>query len=135
MHVFRFIKLLVTLIVASTITNVSQAQFSTDAQWIPQGANCLVLVNGERIFESDLAKRENWADVNSGSFERGTSIVPPNVNRMLLATQLDLMYMHPIWTVAVLADDHQKFDLPDIAKARTATLDSSRSASGAAFAQ
>lgn len=124
MRALRFTMLLIVAIVASTITNVSQAQFSTDAHWIPQGANCLVLVNGERIFESDLAKRENWADLNSGSFERGTSLVPPNVNRMLLATQLDLAYMHPIWTVAVLADDHQKFDLSAIAKARKATLDS-----------
>ena len=119
---FRLRGLLVLVAVLLT-PRVCPAQFSDDARWVPSGANCVVLVSGERIFSSELAKNQSWSDINAGAFDRGTSVLPPKVERMVVASQFDLSYLTPIWTVSVISLD-SKFGLSDIAAKRNRPLDS-----------
>jgi hypothetical protein len=123
MSALRIQILLVVLVLSPSLSQVCRAQFSADATWIPRGANCVVLIGGEKIFTSELAKKEDWADVNKGSFERGTSVIPPNIDRMLVATQFDLKYLQPVWTVTVLAKSKEDFDLAKISSTVDRPLD------------
>lgn len=123
MQAVRFPVLLGVAFCCIAFASPASAQFSADSKWVPQGANCLVLIEGDRIFASGIAKKENWADAGKGAFEMGTSVVPPGVSRVLVATQLDLQYMQPIWTTTVLADSSGQFKLADIASSHHRTMD------------
>jgi hypothetical protein len=91
------------LLVAWTAAPVN-AQFAPNSKWIPDHANTLVLINADQIFSSALATRENWSAAGTGAFQRGHSIVPPGVGKVMLASQLDLEYLEPVWTVGLFAD-------------------------------
>ncbi len=99
-RLIRFVGLWLSVI-ATTLP--VHAQFGLDAKWVPEHANTMVLINADRIFSSNLAVKENWAAAGAGAFERGLSIVPPGVGRVLLASQVDLEFFEPIWTVGIFA--------------------------------
>lgn len=113
---------LMTVLALSPL-NIGFAQFSKESKWIPGGANCVVLVNGERIFNSQLAQKENWQEVGQGAFERGTSVVPPQVDQMMIASQFDLAFMQPVWTVSVLTPSNPDIDVAKLAAAKNRATD------------
>lgn len=118
----RFCGVLVFAFLLSAVPKLCQGQFAEDAKWIPPNANCVVLVSGERLFSSQLAQKEDWASRNSGAFQRGTSVIPPNVNRLTIASQFDLTYLQPIWTVMVMKPE-SGVDLEAVASKNNLTLD------------
>ncbi len=92
------------------------AQFSADSKWVPDQANCLVLINPSRIFSSPLAVRENWAASQVRAFERGLSIVPTDKGRVMLASQVDYASMGVVWTVGIFYDETSSINLQSIAQ-------------------
>ncbi|MBX3418440.1 MAG: hypothetical protein KF851_12620 [Pirellulaceae bacterium] len=90
------------LLICTSIAPVN-AQFELEAKWVPDHANTLVLINADQIFGSAIATKENWAATGAGAYERGLSIVPPGVGKVMLASQIDLEYLEPIWTIGVFA--------------------------------
>lgn len=93
-----------------------QGQFAEDAKWIPPHANCVVLVSGDRVFSSPLAEKEGWASLDKSAFERGTSVIPPEVSRLTIASQFDLSYLRPIWTVMVVKPEDDNVSLETVAE-------------------
>ncbi len=93
----------------------SLAQFATDARWAPLHTNLLVLINSKRVFESEVAKKERAADASRAAFDAGLSIVSPNVDRLMIASNVDFEAMQTLWTSAVGSRESKKFDLTEIA--------------------
>jgi hypothetical protein len=108
---------------AGLLASQGRAQFAEDARWVPRGANCLVLVSGERLFASPLAQAEGWADQATLAFRQGTSLVPAGIDRMLVATQYDLHNLEPIWSAVVLADSNPEMQVERLAAKRQRELD------------
>lgn len=69
---------------------------------IPGQANVAVLVNAERVFQSEIAKTEGWQEQRGKRFESGLTFLPPKVTRAVIASQVDLEVFRPMWDVAVL---------------------------------
>ncbi len=114
--------LLSGLAVALTPATV-QAQFENDARWAPAQTNLLVLVNSGRIFESALARKERAAEKSRAAFQSGVSIISPDVDRLLIASHVDLEVMHTLWTAAVFSRTKNRFDLNEIANRSGASVD------------
>jgi hypothetical protein len=99
------------------------AQFESDARWAPPQTNLLVLINSARIFDSELAKKEKAADASRAAFETGISIVSPDVDRILIASRVDLEVVHTLWTSAIYSRAKKAFDLNEIANRVGAAVD------------
>lgn len=82
---------------------------------VPEGANCVVLVDVEKLLDSPLGKKENWRDKHESQFEAGLVIAPPRTEKIVLATQLDLVLVHPTWQTSILDLKYK----PDLAKLAT----------------
>ena len=80
----------------------ASAQFHDLAKRIPDTANTIVIFNVKKILSSPLAVRENWKQKQAQAFASGMILLPPQASRVVLASQLDLEFMQPIWEVAVL---------------------------------
>lgn len=87
-------------------TQPVQAQFEEMINRVPRDANAMVLVNGDKVFSSPIAKRENWQANRRKMFEAGLAFLPPNAESGLLASHLDFEFMLPTWEVA-LFHSHQ----------------------------
>ena len=80
----------------------SLAQYDDLIRRVPNNANAVALVNAERIFASALAKREGWETDRDKRYMAGHSSVPPHATHMVLASQLDLEFMQPIWEMGLV---------------------------------
>ena len=88
------------------LTSTAEAQFQQAAKWVPNDANMLVLVRSGEIFESKIAKEQDWKRQRQKAFDAGVSKIPPAVERFLISSQLDLQFMEPIWQVAVFESEN-----------------------------
>jgi hypothetical protein len=116
--------LLTGLLGMVTSPAIVTAQFSADARWAPAQTNVLTMINSERIFKSKLALKERAAEASKAAFDSGVSIVTPDADRILIATQLDLEVMHTISTAAVYSRARSKFDLNAMANKIGSSVDS-----------
>lgn len=86
------------------------AQFDTLVPGIPDSANVLVIANARAILASPLANQQNWRESHERLFAYGQTSIPPNTNLMIVASELDLEFVEPRWTVAML----QVSEAPDL---------------------
>lgn len=68
---------------------------------VPDGVNTIVALNVQDILSSPLAQEQNWRAQQEKATEAGLSMVPPNADYFLMASQMDYEFMHPIWEVAM----------------------------------
>jgi hypothetical protein len=110
------------LVLTWTLPTLALAQFGELTKHLPRSANAIVLLNMEKAKQSPMGVREGWAKKIEKSFESGLIRVPPQATRVVLASQIDLEFMEPVWSAAVveLAGD---LSLEHIAKLRGGTLD------------
>ncbi len=98
------------------IHQVSVAQFEELTQWIPDNANSLVLVRAKRIFDSELAKAENWKKEHTKAFESGAAFLPATIERIAIGAEIDLETMQPLWKVSVFEKYGTAFNLATISE-------------------
>jgi hypothetical protein len=101
------VTLCIVLFTALSIPRVSPAQFDELVTKLPSSANAVAFINAEKLLESPVAKRENWAGQRHAAFDSGASFLPPDSDQAVLAMQLDLSLDLPLWQLAVLEVDHQ----------------------------
>jgi len=105
-----------------TVPRPAVAQLADLVRRVPDRPNSLVVLDVNKIFSSPLADQENWRDTHLKAFEAGMIMVPPGASRFVLASQLDLQVMQPIWEAALLnADD--EVSIPTVAQRRGGTVD------------
>src|SRR5262245_48252024 len=106
----------------SSLSRSAEAQFQPLAAKVPATANAITLLDAKRLLESPLAKREGWKDKYEQAFASGLVSIPPTMQRMILAAELDYEYMKPQWELAVgeLSDSRSA---AQIARLTKGTLD------------
>jgi hypothetical protein len=96
---------LVATMALATIPSVAMAQIDQLVQRVPSSANALVLINVDKIMESPVAQAESWKADRSKRFNAGLTNIPPNADQLVLASQLNLSSMRPIWEAALVQAD------------------------------
>ena len=89
---------------------------------IPRSANAVVLLDMESAKSSSMGLKNNWKTKIESAFEAGLIRVPPKATRFVLASQIDLEFMEPLWKVAIM-DFDENISMKRIAKMRGGTLD------------
>jgi len=103
MSVHRIVTLLFLSGMLLQLSSKAEAQFLDEAKWIPAHANCLILVNADQIYSSNIAQRENWGATQTGAFEQGLTVVPAGADKVLLASQIDFKFLDTVWTVGIFS--------------------------------
>lgn len=92
----------IVLVTVFALTPVTQAQFTDLINRVPDQANTLIAVNLEKALASPLANKEHWKADRQHAWESGMVVLPPQCNQFLMAAELDLEFMHPMWQVLLL---------------------------------
>ncbi len=119
--IVRFV--FIGLLSCHSLTSIN-AQFEADSRWAPSNSNVIVLVNSSRVFDSAMARKERAAEKARAAFATGTSIVTPDVDRLLIASEVDLEALHTNWTVAVFSREAKQFDFAGLVNHHAGTVDS-----------
>jgi hypothetical protein len=90
------------------------AQFENAARWVPDSANCLVLVQAKHIFDSALSKQEKWKQDHAKAFQSGAAFLPATTERLVIGSQIDLDTMQPVWKVSVLEGYGTPIDMGNV---------------------
>lgn len=96
------LSVLVAALVSIAIPGIATAQIEQLAQRVPSSANALVLINVDKIMSSPIAQAGNWKADRAKRFEAGLTNIPPNADQLVLAAQLNLSMMRPIWEAALI---------------------------------
>jgi hypothetical protein len=108
---------------ALLVVQPASAQFRDLVTKLPKSANSIVLLNISKAVNSPMGVREGWKKKIDKSFEAGLIRVPPQATKYVIASQLDLEFMEPIWSAAVV-ELSEAVSLPKIAERRRGTVDS-----------
>ncbi len=71
-------------------------------QRIPDQANAIILVNVDRVFQSEIAQRDNWRQKYSDEFAANPLLLPPNATQFVMAAELEFPQMVPNWEMAIM---------------------------------
>ena len=100
----------------------ARAQFEELAAKIPGSANAIVLLDGQKVLNSPLAKSEGWREKYEEAFASGMVTIAPDTQQMVLAAQFDYQYMKPLWEVAI-ANFGDKRTVAEIARHTGGSVD------------
>jgi hypothetical protein len=100
-----FLPVLVATLALITLPGIAMAQIDQLVQRVPSSANALVLINVDKIMSSPVAQAESWEADRSKRFNAGLTNIPPNADQLVLASQLNLSSMRPIWEAALVRAD------------------------------
>jgi hypothetical protein len=78
------------------------AQFTGLVKHVPGTANTIILLNVEKILDSDLAKKEGWRENFEKSVEAGLVRMPADTLQYVLASQIDFGSEQPVWELGIL---------------------------------
>lgn len=71
--------------------------------WVPADANAVVTIDVESMFRTPLAMRENWRKQAGDRFANQEIVVPPEAQRVVMASQLDLGGgLQPVWELGIM---------------------------------
>ncbi len=118
MYIHRKVSLIaVVLAVIPASLSFSQSQnFEATAKWIPDSANAIVLVRSNEIFNSPLAKQENWKTEHIRQFKSGASFIPLAVDQFMMASQVDFEFAEPVWQIAIFERSDNQVDIVKISE-------------------
>lgn len=68
---------------------------------VPDNANALAVIDVKALDDSPLAKRQGWKDRRQ-ALSDGTSFLPKNVDRIVMASTIDLASMKNTWNLALV---------------------------------
>jgi hypothetical protein len=100
----------------------ARAQFEQLAAKVPSTANAMVLLDAEKLMASKLAEEAGWKGKFEQAFAAGLVTISPDTKRMVIASQLDLAHMTPLWEL-VLADFAEDRSVAQIARNVQGSLD------------
>jgi len=109
-------------LLAVALASPAAAQFNDLVRRVPDRPNTVILLDVEKAFASPMADQEKWRETYLKAFESGMIMVPPTAARFVLASQLDLDTMRPIWEVALL-NVSEEASIPKVAQLRGGAVD------------
>ena len=102
--------------------HLAAAQLDDLLRRVPDRPNTVTVLDLDKVFKSPMADQEQWRDKHLKAFESGMLMVPPTASRFVLASQLDLDVMQPVWEVA-LVNVNEEVSIPEVAQRRGGTVD------------
>src|SRR5258708_1860014 len=82
-------------------TQVASGDFNQLLERTPQAANCMVLINAAQIYKSPIAVRDHWQSGHENGLAVGGFVLPAGVQRLVVASELDIEYLQPSWNAAI----------------------------------
>ncbi len=98
------------------------AQLGDLVRRVPDRPNTLMVLDVAKIYSSPMSEKEDWRGKMLKAFQSGMIMVPPSASQFVLASQLDLDAMQPIWEVA-LANVSKEVSIPQFAQLRGGSVD------------
>ncbi len=92
----------IVVLMVLVLASVTQAQFTDLVNRVPDRANTVIAINLQKAVSSPLAQKENWAADRQQAWDAGMVVLPPDCDQFLMAAELDLEFMHPMWQVGLL---------------------------------
>ncbi len=80
----------------------AQTQFQDLLSRVPRSANAVTILNVEKAKQSATGQKEGLTEKIEQAFRDGVIRVPPSASRFVLAAEVDLEFMSPIWEAAVM---------------------------------
>lgn len=111
-----------TVLALATVPGRARAQFEHMIGRVPKEANALVLVNGDKIFSSPIAVKNNWQVNRKHMYESGVAFLPPAAKSGLLAAHIDFGFMVPLWELS-LYELGRDVSVDEVVKHTRGTLD------------
>lgn len=102
-------------LLSSVVGSPAWGQFAPLLQRVPESANMIFLLNADKIFDSEVGRREGWRANFAKAIEAGLMHIPADTLQYVLAGEQDFTTMQPVWQVAALRVKNKR-DLPVIAK-------------------
>lgn len=99
---FRFLIALTGCLMLPLPTASAQTDFQRLLARVPSSANAVVILNVEKAKQSPAGLAEGLAAKLETAFQEGLICVPPSSSRFVLAAEMDLEFMSPIWEAAVM---------------------------------
>ncbi|MCA9159516.1 MAG: hypothetical protein KDA72_14370 [Planctomycetales bacterium] len=73
---------------------------------LPESTNAVLAIDVAAILESPLAKSNHWSEPFDPKFAEQLTRLPPDAQRFVLATELGLDHLEPVWEFAALKVNH-----------------------------
>ena len=97
-------------------------QFDALLARVPESANGVIFINVPGLHKSALGKREHWDIQHQTNYLGGVTAIPPTVNRMVIAAQINARTLGKAWSVAI-AEMNKQVSMSNIAQHEGGTLD------------
>jgi hypothetical protein len=97
-------------------------QFDQLLARVPESANALIFVNVPALHKSALGKKDHWDTQHQTSYLGGVTAIPPTVNRLVIAAQINARTLGKAWSVA-LAEMTKQVSMSEIAQHEGGTPD------------
>ena len=110
------------VLLAAAPARPAAAQLGDLVRRVPDHPNALMVLDVAKIYGSPMSEKEEWPGKMLKAFESGMIMVPPTASQFVLASQLDLDAMQPIWEVA-LAKVSKEVSIPQFAQLRGGSVD------------
>jgi len=92
----------VSLLSVAALVSKAHAQLDNLASRIPADANCLVIMDVDKILASPAANDGDWKRKVKAAHAAGMTLIPPGTNKAIYASQIDLEYFATIWQSVIL---------------------------------
>lgn len=94
---------LLALLVGAVACSVSSAADLRELiRHIPPQANGVVAIHAEQLYQSELARSEDWAGQHARGLSAGGMVLPPGTRHVLVGTEINFESMRPSWEAAVV---------------------------------
>ena len=117
--------LTVALFFTTNATGLVQAEqdFPSLMTKIPASANAVVVIDADKLRNSELGKKNKWADKNEAAYVNSPFILPPEANRIVIGSQLNPNnHFSQAWELAVMSLV-EPISMRSIARAENGQLD------------
>ena len=72
---------------------------------VPPNANALLVIDAERLYESPLARSEEWSKQHAEGREAGGIHLPAGTQQLISASSVDFRHLRPAWQAVVVRMD------------------------------
>ncbi|HEY6563197.1 MAG TPA: hypothetical protein VIY86_01750, partial [Pirellulaceae bacterium] len=76
----------------------------------------LVLVHAKRLYDSPLGKTNGWKKDQVKAFQSGADFIPATIERVLIASQLDLDNLQPVWKLSIFDAYGSQVNIPRLSE-------------------
>ena len=95
----RYLPITILMLLVQTLPSVSiiADEWGDLEKWLPKSSNAILVIDAQSLFNSQVAQANGWRETQAKQFEHGLTMLPPMAKQFLLATELDIEHLEPLW--------------------------------------